>query len=142
VQEVVKAFEAESAAVTSRSTRRHAKDLPLVDVDPLRVREVLTNLVSERVAPHADERTVSIRHHHDCDDAGDRRYRTAAAESPPRICRRSSIAFYKGRGSTGSGLGLTISKNLVEAHGGEIRAESTPAAARRFSVHVLPLRVR
>ena len=44
------------------------------------------------------------------------------AEELPRIFDR----FYKGRGSTGSGLGLTISKNLVEAHGGEIRAESKP----------------
>jgi len=43
-----------------------------------------------------------------------------AAEELPKIFDR----FYKGTGSRGSGLGLTIARNLVVAHGGEIRAES------------------
>ncbi len=35
--------------------------------------------------------------------------------------------FYKGATSRGSGLGLTIARNIVAAHGGEIRASSEPA---------------
>jgi signal transduction histidine kinase len=34
--------------------------------------------------------------------------------------------FWKSPESRGSGLGLAIAKNLVEAHGGEIGAESEP----------------
>jgi signal transduction histidine kinase len=45
-----------------------------------------------------------------------------AAEDLPKIFDR----FYKGSGSRGSGLGLTIARNLVVAHGGEIRADSEP----------------
>jgi two-component system sensor histidine kinase BaeS len=43
-----------------------------------------------------------------------------AAEDLPKIFDR----FYKGGASGGSGLGLTIARNLVVAHGGEIRAAS------------------
>jgi signal transduction histidine kinase len=124
IQEVVKTFEAESAARHVTVESQAAKDLPLVDVDPLRVREVLTNLVSNAlhhtpaggavsIAITATAQTLAVT----VSDSGS----GIAAEELPKIFDR----FYKGRGSSGSGLGLTISKNLVEAHGGEIRAEST-----------------
>jgi len=45
-----------------------------------------------------------------------------APDELPKIFDR----FYKGRSSRGSGLGLTIARNLVAAHGGAIRAESLP----------------
>jgi len=44
-----------------------------------------------------------------------------APEDLPKIFDR----FYKGTTSRGSGLGLTIARNLVVAHGGEIAARST-----------------
>jgi signal transduction histidine kinase len=34
--------------------------------------------------------------------------------------------FHKGRASRGAGLGLTIARNLVRAHGGEITIASEP----------------
>jgi signal transduction histidine kinase len=44
----------------------------------------------------------------------------------------------RSRGTGGVGLGLTIAKQLVEAHGGAIRAESTPGQGSRF-IFELPL---
>jgi len=100
-----------------------APDLPLIDVDPLRIREVTTNLLSNALRHTPPGGAVSVEAVRRADSivvtvsdngAG------IAAEELPKIFDR----FYKGTGSRGSGLGLTIARNLVVAHGGEIRAES------------------
>ena len=96
------------------------EDLPPVEVDPVRIREVLLNLLSNAVraggtvAVHAEARGSSIVVR--VADTG----KGIAPEDLPRIFER----FHKGADSRGSGLGLAIARNLVQAHGGTIRAES------------------
>ena len=113
-------------AVTSMRNRgaeiriEDAEDLPLVSVDALRIREVLVNLLANAIR-HASQITVAVKHDESrviisVADNGS----GIAAGDLPRIFDR----FYKSASSTGSGLGLTIARNLVEAHGGEIHAQS------------------
>ena len=45
---------------------------------------------------------------------------------PPEDLVRAFDRFHKGPESRGSGLGLTIAKGLVVAHGGEISASGEP----------------
>ncbi len=58
-----------------------------------------------------------------------------AAEALPFIFNRFYRADATGR-IKGTGLGLSIVKHAVEAHGGSIRAESTPGVCTRFVIRV------
>ena len=44
--------------------------------------------------------------------------------------------FHKGADSNGSGLGLTISRDLVDAHGGTISLSSQPAVGTAVTVTI------
>ncbi len=98
-------------------------ELPLIDIDPVRVREILLNLLSNAVRHTPAQATIAI--HAEMQprqliilvtDTGN----GIAPEDLPRIFER----FHKGRDSRGSGLGLAIAKTLVVAHGGDIRVTS------------------
>jgi len=118
-----------------------AADLPSAEVDPIRIREVLVNLVANslRHTPGGGRVTLGARLEADrrrleltVEDTG----AGIPAEQLPHIFDR----FYKSLGSSGSGLGLTIAKHLVEAHGGKIGAESAPGhgTTLRFTLPLAP----
>jgi two-component system, OmpR family, sensor histidine kinase BaeS len=113
--------QAEAAGVTLRLDAEPG--LPVVDIDPERIRQVLTNLLSNalhytpaggtvrlRCAADAGQIVVSV------EDTGT----GITAEELPHIFDR----FSKSKDSRGTGLGLAIAKSLVEAHEGEISAQS------------------
>ena len=107
------------------------EDMPLIDVDPVRVREVLLNLLSNAVR-HTDG-AITIRAEMQPGqlivqviDTG----RGIPPEELPRIFDR----FHKGRDSRGSGLGLAIAQTLVKAHGGTIDVASAPGKGTTVTV--------
>jgi two-component system OmpR family sensor kinase/two-component system sensor histidine kinase BaeS len=126
INDVVASFSADATERTIALDVRAASDLPLIDVDPLRIREVLMNLISNalRHTPGGGRITVaaSVGSGSIVVSVSDTGSGIAAADLP-KIFER----FYKGGASHGSGLGLTIARNLVVAHGGEIRADSAEA---------------
>jgi signal transduction histidine kinase len=112
-------------------------NLPLVKIDRQRVNQVLHNLMENAVAhtPKGSTITVAAAKQGDwveisVSDTGE----GIPAEDLPNIFER----FYRvdrsrARATGGSGLGLTIAKRLVEAHGGEIKAQSELGKGSRFS---------
>ena len=98
-------------------------DEVVVDLDPLRIREVLTNLLSNAIrhTPAGGAVTVAV-----SNGEGEVRIvvRDTGEGMAPEEAARIFDRFYKGSGSGGSGLGLTIAKGIVAAHGGAISAAS------------------
>jgi signal transduction histidine kinase len=100
-------------------------ELPLVDADPLRVRQVAANLVSNalRHAPDAGHVTISAA-------ALPTEVQVSVADDGPGIAQedlaRVFDRFWHGPQprTQGSGLGLAIARELVRAHGGRIWVES------------------
>ncbi|MBV9496942.1 MAG: HAMP domain-containing histidine kinase [Acidobacteria bacterium] len=97
--------------------------LPLIDFDPVRIREVLLNLLSNALRHTPPPGTVTIRTFEEprritivVSDTGS----GISADELPHVFTR----FRKGADSRGSGLGLAIARNLVLAHGGGIDLES------------------
>jgi two-component system sensor histidine kinase BaeS len=107
-----------------------------MDIDPQRIREVLINLVSNAVRHTPEGGTVTL--------AGGRKAGGVVirvSDSGPGIAEADLPQvferFHKGPTSAGSGLGLTIAKALVEAHGGTIGAANHPEGGAVITV-VLP----
>jgi len=107
-------------------------DFPKVYADPDKVEQVLTNLV-ENAAKYASPEDVRVVGRVEGDFATiavhDRGEGIPAADLP----RVFTKFFRRDHGKpTGSGLGLWISRGLVEAHGGRLTAESEEGVGSTF----------
>jgi len=102
-------------------------DVDEVQVDPLRIREVLTNLLVNalRYTPSQGQVKVGVVE----SVSGEERSVTLYVQDSGAGIDAADLShifdrFYKSSDSGGMGLGLSIAKYLVEAHGGKIWAES------------------
>jgi signal transduction histidine kinase len=120
-------------------TRSIQPDLPLVLADRARLVQVLLNLVRNAINYTSDGGIVSISLA--ADEAGDNQVELAVSDTgigiPPEDLPRVFDRFYRtddsrARSSGGFGLGLAIVRDLVDAMGGSISAESTVGEGSRF----------
>ena len=120
-----------------------ASGLPLVILDRTRIAQVVGNLLENAVnhTPQGGAVKVSAA----ATESGSARVTVEdsgegiAPEEIPRVFERFyRVDHSRSRTTGGVGLGLTIAKRLVEAHGGAIHAESTQGHGSRF-IFELPL---
>ena len=101
-----------------------AQDLGTLEIDPARVRQVVGNLVANALRFTPGGGRVSVAAGPEPDGGAWVRVSDTgvgiAAESVDHVFER----FHRSQGSPGSGLGLSIARNLVEARGGRITLES------------------
>jgi signal transduction histidine kinase len=125
IDAAVQSFTLQASENGVRLGGRTVGTIPAIDVDPFRIAEVLSNLVSNalrhtptggdvRVTAVATEQGVEF-------SVAD----TGTGISPDRLPHVFD-RFSRSADSPGAGLGLAIAKTLVEVHGGRIRAESGP----------------
>lgn len=127
-----------------------ADDVPLAEVDPVRIRQVVNNLISNAVKFTYPGGRVTVGLATVPEPGG----------APPQFCRlwvqdtgigipleeqsRVWERFYHTddplrMAAGGMGVGLSIVKSLVEAHGGRVWLESAPGQGSTFTV-LLPIR--
>jgi signal transduction histidine kinase len=140
IKQIVAPWRTQVAAKEISLTLDLPDKLPLVNIDSQRIGQVLHNLLENAVAHtgKGDSITVSAREQGGwvevaVADTGE----GIPAEDLPNIFER----FYRvdksrARATGGSGLGLTIAKRLVEAHGGKIEAQSELGKGSRFAFTV------
>jgi two-component system, OmpR family, sensor histidine kinase VicK len=113
-----------------------APDLPLADADPVRVEQVVTNLVENAIkySPEGGPITVRV--------TGGNALTVSVSDRgvgiTPEHAEKLFERFYRvdsslARSTKGVGLGLYICKSLVEAHGGRIWVESVPGRGSTFA---------
>jgi len=138
IGDVVRSFEAAAAVAQVRLAAEIEGDLPIIEIDPVRIREVLANLVANalRHTPAGGRVTIAG------GVEGDRWVRLEVRDTgrgiDPALLPHVFDRFVKGDDSRGSGLGLAIARQLVVAHGGEIAADARPGDGTTISVR-LPL---
>ncbi|MGD8372446.1 MAG: ATP-binding protein [Syntrophobacterales bacterium] len=129
-----------------RIKAKHAKlhlaldpQLPQIQVDPQGIHRCLLNLLTNAVdalAENEGEVRISTQMQEESEvlvtveDNG--------AGIPENIRQRIFDVFFSTKGSQGTGLGLAVTKKIIEEHGGSIEAQSNPDQGTKFTI-LLPI---
>jgi two-component system sensor histidine kinase KdpD len=102
-------------------------DLPLVPIDYFQIEQVFINLISNSTKYSAEGTTISIHAHPVNGDLLKMTVQNQGPHVPTEHLKRIFDKFYRITAAdriTGAGLGLSICKGILEAHGGQIWAEN------------------
>lgn len=117
--------------------------LGTVDLDPKGILEVLTNLTGNALdactlgEPTVQKSEITIRSSRLPDKKILLEVKDNGMGIDPEVGQKIFNIFFSTKGSRGTGLGLLLSRKIVEEHGGEIRFDSEPMKGSVFQV-ILP----
>ena len=142
VDRVVTSFKPRAEAGSVRLKAEIAAALPSVYLDRVRIEQALANLVDNAIRHTPSGGTVVVAARLEADsvrvEVTDTGQGIPTDALPHVFDRLYRVDPSREKGTGGSGLGLTIARQLVEAHGGTIWAESEEGAGSRFGFD-LPL---
>jgi PAS domain S-box-containing protein len=133
------------ATVRSLAAKKHIHvdtdvepGLGLLDADEVRIKQVLYNLLSNAIKFTDRERRIGVTaraHANECEITVWDEGIGIGAEDRERIFEPFE-QLRKEHEDRGTGLGLTIVRNLVELHGGSVSVESAVGAGSRFTIRL------
>jgi signal transduction histidine kinase len=113
--------------------------LPLIDADPVQIRQMVQNLVSNALKFHHPDRPPVVKIAAELRD--DDRVALTVADNgigfKAKFAERIFQPFRRlhGKGQyEGTGMGLAIVKKIAERHGGEVDVQSEPDLGSRFTI--------
>jgi two-component system sensor histidine kinase BaeS len=134
VDETVASFAAQADEVGVKLTASAPSGMPVVDVDPTRMRSAIGNVIANALRHTPPGGSVSV----SAAVAGTDRVVISVADTgegiAPELLPHVFERFVRGAGSRGSGLGLAIAHDITVTHGGTIDVESTLGAGTTFRI--------
>ena len=120
-----------------------AADLPLVDADAEALTQALLNLVNNAIKYSRDDKQILVQVRRDGDSVRLSVQDHGIGVAKPEH-KKIFEKFYRAEDSLvhetkGSGLGLSLVKHIMDAHGGRVEVESAPGRGSLFTL-VLPAR--
>ncbi|KRC76703.1 PAS domain-containing sensor histidine kinase [Nocardioides sp. Root240] len=131
VKKVLRVQESISVATSTPVEVDAEADLPLIDADPDKVIQVVTNLVENAVRHGSGPVRIHVGRW-----ADDPSYVAVTVTDegegiPEELRKRIFTKFWTGSARSGSGLGLYIVRGLVKAHGGTVTVDDRPGGGAR-----------
>jgi signal transduction histidine kinase len=110
--------------------------LPTIQVVPDQIKQVFINLILNAIDAMPDGGVLSLAIEHlPNDDRFVAAVRDTGPGMGPEVINKIFEPFYSTK-EAGTGLGLSVSYGIIEAHGGRIEVESTPGAGSCFTVYL------
>jgi len=142
LSEVCDLYEAKAKAEGVTLTRQFDREMRHCLLDPVGIHTALANLLSNAVeacrARSDDTRHITVAGRVE----GERLIMQVADDGtgmPEEVKERLFGKFYSTKGTKGTGLGLVITKKIIEEHQGSIIVESEPGRGTNFTIEI-PLR--
>lgn len=142
LSDVCDLYEAKAKAGGVALTRRFDREMRHCLLDPVGIHTALANLLSNAVeacrAGSDDTRHITVAGRVE----GERLIMQVADDGtgmPEEVKEKLFGRFYSTKGAKGTGLGLVITKKIIEEHEGSIIVESEPGRGTNFTIEI-PLR--
>ncbi len=107
-------------------------DMPVVSVDPERITRVFSNLIGNAVKFTPVGGRISVRAQRMADQVRFTVADTGPGIPPERVSQIFESFWQAGNDDRGIGLGLAISRHIIDAHGGRIGVESDLGGGSEF----------